>query len=529
MKNPLGRRLACLVVCGLLLALTLPAAGLAKGNAESVAVSGVTPAYVPYYEDSFEPDDTTATATLYDPAVHGNTWMSYHTFHGDDSADNESGESTDTVRVSVDVTGTPIWVETEYATGFYDTYIYIEDATGTTLAKNDDHYFWSATYSNSVYYEAPAPGDYYVRVRNLSGYPYDYYLYITVGNARRISGATRFDTAAEISRTMWDNIGNSYYGVGYGPEDIFIANGFNPADALAGAQLAAQSDGILLLTHGDVLTPATKAEIERVTESLYWDFGSNSISVNVHVLGGEGVISQAVMDGIGAIRHVTHVDRIAGADRFATAAQIASVTADWGYAGTTAFVVNGFAWPDALAVGPVAANHGSAVFMTRKDDVPDVTMDMMDDLGITDVVVVGGSGVVGPAAIAELESKFGTASVEVVAGNTRYDTAQAIAQWGVDNAGMSGDICTLASGADFPDALAAAPISWWTAGPLLLTMSTALSPQVKDFFDDNGGVGRPNTTSGSQTGMGCYVVGGTGAISEDAYNEFRDLYKEYLP
>jgi len=137
--------------------------------------------------------------------------------------------------------------------------------------------------------------------------------------------------------------------------------------------------------------------------------------------------------------------------------------------------------------------------------------------GITDVVVVGGTGVVGTAAFDELDALY---NVTRISGTNRYETAAEVARYGVDVVGMTPELATLVSGASFADALSAAPLSWWTGGPVLLTTPDSLHPAVVDYFDEQGVIG-----STYSDGIGCYVLGGSSAISDAAYAAFRDLYQ----
>lgn len=511
MSSRIRSRLALVVALALLVALAVPSTGFAaKGSAEI----GIQTAY--FAPDTYEPDDDFEGAYAYDPAVDGNTFWSYRTFDG---VDNVEDDEYDVVAVTVEETGTPIWVETQFLGGFYDTYIYLYDEDENEVASQDDHSYWDSTYSQSLYYVAPEPGTYYVEVYNLSEYPQAYELFITVGNARRVWGANRFETAAEVSRLQWDNTGNPYYGYGYGPEDIVIAKGDDPADALAGGSLAAQLGGVLLLTDEVRLPAETLAEIVRVSESRYWNYDD----VTIHVLGGESAVSAAVFAQLQSIPHVTEVVRHAGPTRYGTAVEVANTMSDTVGVGTTAYVVNGFAWPDALAVAPVAAWDNAPVLMVTTDSVPDVTLDWLADNGITDVVIVGGEAVVSEDVYDELDALY---TVERVFGAIRYETAKEIALYGVSNLGMEGSLATLVSGEVFADALSAAPIAWWTGAPVLLTTQSALHPQVAAYFDEAGAIG---IEYGSAGGIGCYVLGGPVAISDAAYVEFRDLWMEYLP
>ncbi|MDO9108917.1 MAG: cell wall-binding repeat-containing protein [Coriobacteriia bacterium] len=488
------------------------------------AVAGGVQAQLIAPEDAYESDDTTTTATVYDPGTDGNTWTSMHTFHDLGEHDGVA-EQSDYVKVTIEETGTPIFVENQrLGMGFYDPMLYIEDAVGTQLAYCDDSAVWWETYSSNLYYVAPAPGEYYIRAENNGDDSYAYLLHITLGDARRVAGKDRIATAVAVTSLMYDNTNSPSYGSDYGPNKILIANGYSPWDALAGGAAAAASlsDGsVLLLTHKDYLSETTYDEVVRLTESQYWNDNDN---IEIFVLGGPAAVSDAVVADLETVPGVTNVERIAGADRFATAAEIATLTAGIDGVSSTAFVVSGYSWPDAIAAAPVAGFNASPVLMTKSDDVPDVTMDWIANNAITSVVVVGGTSVVGDVALDELRSAVGTANVEVLAGDTRYETARLVAQYGVDKFGMRDTTCQLVSGEAFPDALASAAMSAMTKAPTLLTKPGALHPEVIGFFEDSGSIGYNANLLNMHEGWGCWVIGGESAVSAPAYEDFRDLW-----
>ncbi len=508
------RKGVALTVAALLLGMMVPFAGIA----------GAVDAQVVLAEDMYESDDSTATATVFDPATMENTWTSWHTFHDLGNNDGTS-DASDFVVVEIEEAGTPIFIETQRSgLGFYDTELYVLDEEGTQLAYDDDSDVWWETYSSNLYYVAPAAGTYYIEAHNLDERSYAYYLHITIGNARRVSGSDRFSTAAAVTGLMYDNTNNPTHGYDYGPNKIFVANGYTPWDALAGGAASAMSldDGsVLLLTHKDYLPTGTLNEIVRLTESQYWN---DNDDIEIFVLGGPAAVSDAVVEKLKTVPGAVNVERLAGADRYETAAEIASRSGDFESLSNLAFVVSGMAWPDAVAAAPVAGYNYSPLLMTKTTDVPDATMDWITDNGITDVVVVGGASVVADSALDELRSAVGTANVEVLAGSTRYATARLVAQYGVDNFGMGDYNCQLVSGENFPDALASAQMSAMTEVPTLLTKPGALHAEVIGFFEDSGAIGYNYALDDTNEGWGSWVIGGPSAVSMPAYEDFRDLW-----
>jgi hypothetical protein len=87
--------------------------------------------------------------------------------------------------------------------------------------------------------------------------------------------------------------------------------------------------------------------------------------------------------------------RIAGADRYATAAALAL---DGGATAPEAVVATGTSFPDALAAAPLVAARRGALLLSEAPCAPTPTVDAMRALGWPDVTIVGGAGVVGDAA-----------------------------------------------------------------------------------------------------------------------------------
>jgi putative cell wall-binding protein len=94
---------------------------------------------------------------------------------------------------------------------------------------------------------------------------------VTGGKAlRRLAGADRYTTAAEIAR----------YCVGYegfGTDEVYIATGVVYPDALAGGTLAGTLRKPLLLTQTDYCKPGTAAFLNQYQGAIknIWLFGSS--------------------------------------------------------------------------------------------------------------------------------------------------------------------------------------------------------------------------------------------------------------
>jgi len=230
---------------------------------------------------------------------------------------------------------------------------------------------------------------------------------------RRIAGDTRYDTSA---RTATANSESPPGAVGFGAKaplpTAILASGTSNADALAAGPLSGAWGVPVLLTAPAKLTPEITAAIT--------DLGIKQLIV----LGGTDRISDAVVaqaQAAGAGR----VQRIAGANRFATAAKLYTLarTTFVGPDGThyssgeRAFVANGVTgFPDALAVGPLAAALGAPLLTVAADAADNTTLAYLDSAKQTlaAITVLGSVATVGHVPLIAVKSAAG---VNIMAGS----------------------------------------------------------------------------------------------------------------
>jgi putative cell wall-binding protein len=190
----------------------------------------------------------------------------------------------------------------------------------------------------------------------------------------RVAGANRFETAAAVAMSY-----------GPGVPVVYVATGTTFPDALAGGSPAALDEGPLLLVHAGGVPPAVRDTLEWLRPE------------HITVLGGAGAVPDAVEQELA--RYAPTVGRIAGSDRFATAARIADT---FPAPQPVVFVATGSNFPDALAGAPAAALLGSPLILAAGDHVPAVAMDQVRRLQPEVIVVLGGEGVVSRAVVEQL-------------------------------------------------------------------------------------------------------------------------------
>ena len=268
----------------------------------------------------------------------------------------------------------------------------------------------------------------------------------TPGRSRRvvrISGADRVATAVALSVEQFGEDGAG--GVVLARADAF-------PDALAAAPLARRANAPVLLTGGASLDPRVEAELQRVLPS----------GGKVHLVGGSSALSSAVEDSVRRLGYETI--RYAGADRFATAVDVAERGLG---SPNTIFLATGADFPDALGGGAAAAARGGAVLLTNGARPDAMTSAYLARHPGAAVHALGG-----PAAAA-----YPLATP--VVGPDRYATSTRVAELFFP----APPTVYVASGASFPDALAAAPAAAADAAPLVLTRPDVLPANVGDYLD----------------------------------------------
>src|SRR5690606_16448261 len=93
------------------------------------------------------------------------------------------------------------------------------------------------------------------------------------------------------------------------------------------------------------------------------------------------------------------VTRLAGPDRYATAAAIAG---EFPAGADVVYVASGQNFPDALAGAALAGSQGAPVLLVRSDGIPTATHEALRELFPFRVVVLGGTGSVSTNVLALL-------------------------------------------------------------------------------------------------------------------------------
>lgn len=297
---------------------------------------------------------------------------------------------------------------------------------------------------------------------------------------QRVSGADRYTTSVKASQTAFAT----------GADTVVIATGANFPDALAAAGLCGACDAPLLLVPPTGLPAVVSSEIDRLG------------ATRAIVIGGDNAVPPAIKSALEAKPALAgNVSRIAGATRYQTARLVAeAMRVEVGAPLLDAIVVCGSNYADALSASPLAYAALRPILLTQTQYAHSEVLDAMDAVGVEDVTIVGGTGVVGVTAEAQIETKLGR-QTQRLSGSSRFDTARAVAENSVAIGALSREFIGYASGAGFADGLSGGIACGRMGGVLLLTHAWVEPEAVELFNLESAGV----TTSAR-------VFGGSAAV-----------------
>lgn len=213
-----------------------------------------------------------------------------------------------------------------------------------------------------------------------------------------------------------------------------------------------------------------------------------------------GVDRNAGQCDIGAFELNVQAVRLSGTNRYGTAAAISQHF--WPEADDV-IIANGSGFPDALTGSNLYGVDAPLLLVTR-DSIPAATVAELNRLAPDDIYILGGTAVVSAAVEVQL-SAWGP--VVRLSGSNRYGTAVAITGEAFP---LGVTTLLVASGTNFPDALAGGAVAARTGGALLITDPNSLP-----------GVISAEITRLSPTNI--HVLGGPAAVSATVFGQLQAL------
>jgi putative cell wall-binding protein len=306
---------------------------------------------------------------------------------------------------------------------------------------------------------------------------------VTAANAElpagvtRLSGASRYETAVAVS---------GQYAAG--APVAFVTTGADFPDALSAAAAAARLGGPLLLTPAGGLPAAVVTELGRLKPA------------KIYVIGGSAVVSDRVR---AALAKIAPAERLSGSDRYATGLKVVAKAFP---AADHAILATGRTFPDALAASGAAGSRKAPVVLVdgARATVSSATLSALAALDVSTIAIAGAAGAVSDGIQLQLSNAGYTVTRH--GGASRYETAASLNTAYFPPGSSSTSF--LATGVDFPDALAGAALAGRLAAPINVTPRTCAHPAVNDAINQLGAANR-------------VVLGGTAVLSAAAANNAR--------
>ena len=321
-------------------------------------------------------------------------------------------------------------------------------------------------------------------------------------DSRAFAGDDRYDTALRLAMHFANS--NTPGSV----STVIVASGETQIDAVAAAGIAGYEEAPVLLTRRDQLPKGVATFIE--------DQGVS----RVYVAGGTAVISDDVVEQIEGLDSSPSVDRVAGDNRYGTAAAMAGEivsAARWcGSDDSAVFLANGNLVPitSAILAGPMSYRMQMPLLLTAMDMLPAETSEYIDDNDVDRVVIIGNTDEVS-ADVADEIAALG-ASVDRVAGDDAASTSVEVAKlmWG-DCEGLPTDTSRVAlvNAEATVDGVTGGPVAGRGIGnndsPMaILLVGDSLPASVRDWL-----AATPEETGGQKTHLSLVAIGGTAVVS----------------
>ena len=298
----------------------------------------------------------------------------------------------------------------------------------------------------------------------------------STGAWNRLAGAERYQTMERIVQTGFSRATTAV-----------SATGANFPDALAASALAGAKKCPVILTAKSQLSPQASTELKRLGVT------------SVEIMGGTSAVSEAVENQLKQMGITCK--RIAGADRMATSVQALKAVREAGSTSDTVIIATGQSFADSLSIGPYAYATGTPIVLCEADGTltDGAVQAIDDDGGFKKAIIVGGTSAVNDFVKEQLGTEY--YQIERLGGKTRYETSAAIATFEAAH-GLNFGHTTVATGKNFPDALAGAPFSGSNKGILLLVADQ--NSETINLIANNAAKVRH-----------AYILGGEAAVSAD--------------
>ena len=291
-------------------------------------------------------------------------------------------------------------------------------------------------------------------------------------STHRVSGTTRYGTAAEVSKAAYPN----------GAEEVILSNSNKFSDVLTAVPYGKVAKAPILYVDYNRMPKETLKEMNRLGAK------------RVILVGGNQTISPEMANKIKEMG--LSVSRIGGKDRYETAKMIGErVRALSTENKKDVIIASGEVFPDALSISPLALRDETPILLCQKNKISKYTVEAMKELSKGRIYISGGVSTI-TNNVAENLKAYTETGITRFAGQNRYDTSVAIAKAIRPEAKIS----VFTSGEIFQDALVAGEMVNKYEAPLMLVKKSEVPSGVANYVKEskisrNIVVGGKNTVS----------------------------------
>jgi LAS superfamily LD-carboxypeptidase LdcB len=277
----------------------------------------------------------------------------------------------------------------------------------------------------------------------------------------RVAGADRYATSVAASRAAFPS--------GTRAPVVFLVSGTSRSEGYGAISAAAGLGGSVLLTRADGIPSTTAAELDRLDPD------------RIVLVGGTSTLATAVAQA--ATRYAATVQRVSGGSAASTSQALNRFA--FGSA-TKAWVATGSSPTDSVVGATAAGAHRSPVIVLdgSRADLPSANAQLLRDLGVTSVTVVGSTAAVSAGIEADLKAVVGSANVVRASGSDRYAVAARVnaLAWPA----MAPGTAYLANGKETTNAFAGALLAARQKRPLYVTVPFCVPASTRPALAGSG-------------------------------------------
>ncbi len=198
--------------------------------------------------------------------------------------------------------------------------------------------------------------------------------------------------------------------------------------------------------------------------------------------------------------------RISGKDRFETAVNTSKMAFE---SSKDVIIVNGYNYPDGLSAGVLASEIHAPILITGKYSLPEVISEEITRLGVENVYIVGGKGVVTERVKDSIASISGVENITRISGKDRYETSVEVAKTIEkirEKAGKKVNNIVVAYGHGYADSVSSTPLAVEKGAPIILVRKNSLPNSVSEYLSSHSDFNE------------IVISGGSGVVSTDVEN-----------